>query len=90
MHRFSEGLRDAYRALDLVGYEEESGSLIHLPPDECFSNIGVGYMLSGDHISALTYFEQALARNPANKTADHYASWIHRQKKAHAELAQAL
>jgi hypothetical protein len=47
-------------------------------------------MLSGDHISALTYFEQALARNPANKTADHYASWIHRQKKAHAELAQAL
>jgi tetratricopeptide (TPR) repeat protein len=52
MHRFSEGLRDAYRALDLVGYEEESGSLIHLPPDECFSNIGVGYKLSGDHISA--------------------------------------
>lgn len=89
MYRFSEGLRYAYRALDLASKETETPPALHVPVDECFSNIGVGYMLSGDHLTALPYFQQALNRNPFNEVAQRYIGTIEK-KMAPAETAEAI
>lgn len=76
MHRYSAGLRSAYRALDYAKIKSNATTLIHLPLDECMCNVGLGYLLSMNYQQADEYFEQALKHNPENTLAQKYRDWI--------------
>ena len=76
MRRFSAGLRSAYRALDYSKEKSSTTTLIHLPLDECLSNLGVGYLLSKKYAEAQAYFLEALDHNKENTTATKYIQWI--------------
>ena len=85
MQRYSAGLRSAYRALDYAKVKSNATTLIHLPLDECFCNVGLGYLLSMNFQQADEYFQQALNHNPDNSLAQKYREWI-LEKMAQSEL----
>ncbi len=76
MHRYSAGLRSAYRALDFAREKSDTTTLVYLPLDECHANIGIGYLLSRDFKQARQYFDESLQINPHNPSATKYLAWI--------------
>ena len=84
MHRFGEGLRAAYRALEYAGQSDQIENGVHVTVDECLLNIGLGYLLSEEYTSAVSYFREALKHNPANESARRHLEWIDRRTTAMA------
>ncbi|MEM8488502.1 MAG: tetratricopeptide repeat protein [Bacteroidota bacterium] len=83
MHRYNEGIRSAYKALELANTESEEGKTLHLPLDECYYNVGMGYLLLGEYDNALELLNKALTYNPHNTMALQYIEWLasHQEKK---------
>ena len=86
MHRHSEGLRAAYRALEYTNKPRGRQNQVNLSTDECLNNIGLGYLLSEEHTSALSYFREALRVNPENESAKGYIEWIENKPMKKGEL----
>ena len=85
MHRYSEGLRSAYRALEYSRRPAESSHAVHVSIDEYLINVGIGYLLSEEYTSALSYFQEALRKNPSNQSAHQYSDWIQREGRSSIE-----
>ncbi len=85
MHRYEEGIRAAYKALELATYPEEADKSLHLPLDECYYNVGMGYLLNQEFDTARGLFEKAIEMNPENTMAQHYLEWL---SSPQAEMVQ--
>lgn len=84
MHRYSEGIRAAYKALELAQHSAEEQTIIHVPLDECFFNVGMGYLLMQEYDKASELFDQALIQNPHNTMVLQYMEWL----KSHKHTGQ--
>lgn len=76
MHRYDEGIRAACKALELVNEGSSEDKSIHLPLDECYYNVGMGYLLKSEYETAIELLEKALEHNPYNTMALQYAEWL--------------
>ena len=76
MHRYNEGIRAAYKALELARHGAEGDKSIHLPLDECYFNVGMGYLLSGEYGTAIKLLNNALKHNPQNTMALRHLEWL--------------
>ena len=80
MHRYSEGIRAAYKALELAQKATEEQVIIHVPLDECYYNVGMGYLLLKEYEQAYELLDQALIINPQNTMALQYMEWLKNHK----------
>ncbi len=76
MHRYEEGIRAAYKALELATHPEDANHSLHLPLDECYYNVGMGYLLKQEFDTARGLFQKVIEENPENTMAQHYLEWL--------------
>ena len=81
MHRYNEGIRAAHKALELAAKPDEADKSLFLPLDECYYNLGMGYLLTQDFETARGLFEKALEQNHENTMARQYLDWISAHRK---------
>ncbi len=83
MHRYSEGVRAAYKALELVQQGAGEQSLIHVPLDECYYTLGMGYLFLEKYDKAMQILQHALTHNPQHTMTLQYMEWLksHKDKR---------
>lgn len=82
MHRYNEGIRAAYKALELATKGAEDSKSIYLPLDECYYNVGMGYLLLSEYDTAIELLNKALEYNPHNTMVLQYLEWLQTNKNA--------
>lgn len=88
MHRYNEGIRSAYKALELASTESEEGKTLHLPLDECYYNVGMGYLLLGEYAHARELLNKALTFNPHNTMVLQYIEWLDSHHQTPTQMQQ--
>ncbi len=76
MHRYDEGIRAACKALELASKGSSEENTLHLPLDECYYNVGMGYLLKSEYDTAIELLTKALDYNPHNTMVLQYIEWL--------------
>ena len=76
MHRYDEGIRAACKALELASKGSTEENVLHLPLDECYYNVGMGYLLKSEYDTAIELLSKALEYNPHNTMVLQYIEWL--------------